>query len=257
MKQWMYAGLLAAAVMPAQADVLGIYAGGGTFQGSTSGKLGSDPVDLEQDLGLSDDDSGYQAYIAFEHPVPILPNIKVATVSFETDGQGQLGRDFEFGGVIIPGGATTWTDLDYEHIDVTLYYELWDTGFDLDLGLTARQVKASTAIQYLQQVELTLIEGSTQESFDEWMPMVYAAARVDLPLTGLYAAAEFQGTGYSDSSFLDYQARLGWTLDLVAVDLGLEVGYRVLDLDLDEADVGDLTADINIEGLFIHGVLHF
>ncbi|WP_083771244.1 TIGR04219 family outer membrane beta-barrel protein [Ferrimonas balearica] len=255
MKQWICASVLAMMALPVQADTLGIYAGGGSFKGSTSGQLGSDPVDIENDLGLSDDDSGYQAYVALEHPIPLLPNIRIAAVSFDTDGSGALGSDFSFGGVTIPAGATTATSLEYQHTDITLYYELWDTGFDLDLGLTARQMDITTDIRYAAIGDLSA--GQASETFDEWVPLLYGAARVDLPLTGLYAGAAIQGVGYSDSSFLDYQVRLGWTFDLVAVDLGVEVGYRVLALDLDEDDVGDLTADIDIDGVFIHGVLHF
>lgn len=254
MKRWMFASLMAAMTLPAQADVLGIYAGGGAFQASTSGTLGSDPVDIEKDLGLSDKDSGYQAYIAFEHPVPLLPNVRVAALSFDTDGSGSISRDFTFGGVTIPAGATTATSLDYQHTDVTLYYELWDTGFDLDLGVTARNLDVSTDVQYAL---LGSGAGEASESFNEWVPLLYGAGRVDLPLTGLYAAASVQGIGYSSSSFLDYQVSLGWTFGLVAVDLGIEVGYRVLSMDLDEKDVGDLTADFDIEGAYIHGVLHF
>lgn len=254
MKRWMFAGLMAAMALPAQADFLGIYAGGGVFQADASGTLGSDPLDIEQGLGLKDSDSGYQAYVAFEHPVPLLPNVRVATISFDTDGSGTIGSDFTFGGITIPAGASTATTLDYQHTDVTLYYELWDTGFDLDLGLTARNLDVATDVRYAMQGAGS---GEASERFNEWVPLIYGAGRVDLPLTGLYAAASVQGIGYSDSSFLDYQVSLGWTFGLVALDLGVEVGYRVLSLDLDEKDVGDLTADIDIEGAFIHGVLHF
>ncbi|MBY5992969.1 TIGR04219 family outer membrane beta-barrel protein [Ferrimonas balearica] len=256
MKYAVTAVLLGLMAAPAQADFLGIYAGAGTFKGGSSGTLGQDGIDVERDLGLSDDDSGFQGYIAFEHPVPLLPNIKVAAFSYDTDGRGELTQEFEFGGMLIPAGSQTNTVLDYQHTDITLYYELWDTGFDLDLGLTARQLDVTSEVAYNVGI-MDTSSGVATERFDEWLPMIYGAARVDLPLTGLYLAGEVNGTGYSGSSFIDYQVKLGWTFSLVALELGLEAGYRSLMLDLDEDDVGDLTTDIDIDGAFLNAVLHF
>ncbi|WP_067665406.1 TIGR04219 family outer membrane beta-barrel protein [Ferrimonas marina] len=240
----------------AQADFLGIYAGAGYFSGDASGILGRDAIDLEQELGFKDSEGGYQAYVAFEHPIPLIPNIKVATLSYDNGGRGELSRDVSFGGVTIPKGSITDTSLDYRHNDITLYYELWDTGFDLDLGLTARQFDVTSEIRYNEGIQ-DWVAGTVDETLDEWVPLVYGAARVDLPLTGLYVAAEVQGIGYSDSSFLDYQAKLGWTLGLVALDLGVEAGYRSITIDVDEDDVGDLTSNVDISGWFINGVVHF
>ncbi|GAA4894841.1 TIGR04219 family outer membrane beta-barrel protein [Ferrimonas pelagia] len=247
-------GLLATPM--AQGDTLGIYAGAGYFSGDVGGTLGDEGVSLENELGFNDSNSGFQAYIAFEHPVPIIPNIKLATLSYDNRAQGMLDQDFDFGGATVPAGSTTNTLLDYRHTDITLYYELWDTGVDLDLGITARQFDVATELAYNEGI-MDRVAGTVDESLDEWVPLLYGAARIDLPLTGLYAATEVQGIGYSGSSFIDYQVKLGWTLGLVALDLGVEAGYRNITIDVDEDDVGDLTSNVDIDGWFINGVVHF
>ncbi|GAA5190142.1 TIGR04219 family outer membrane beta-barrel protein [Ferrimonas gelatinilytica] len=252
---WLLMGALVAPA--AQADFLGFSAGAGRFAGEVGGTLGQDGISVEEQLGFSDAESGFQAFIAFEHPVPVLPNIKVATLSYDNSARGMLTEDFQFGGVLIPAGANTDTLIDYQHNDITLYYELWDTGFDLDLGVTARQIDTTANVVSLAQNELTLILAEASESVDEWVPLIYGAARVDLPLTGLYVAGEVQGIGYDGSSYLDYQAKLGWAFPFPVLDIGVEAGYRSVALDLDEQQVGDLTSDIDISGWFINGAIKF
>ncbi len=252
---WLLMGALVAPA--AHADFLGFSAGAGYFAGEVGGTLGQDEISVEEQLGFSDSESGFQAYIAFEHPVPVLPNIKVATLSYDNRAQGMLDDDFQFGGVVIPGGANTNTLLDYQHNDITLYYELWDTGFDLDLGVTARQIDTTASVAYLDQEGLSILTGETRETLDEWVPLIYGATRIDLPLTGLYVAGEIQGIGYDGSSYLDYQAKLGWAFPFPVLEIGVEAGYRSVAFDIDEAHAGDLTSDIDISGWFINGAIKF
>ena len=100
---------------------------------------------IEDQLGLADN-SGVQAYFRFEHPVPMLPNIRIARSEIEDAGVGVLTSPFEFGGdAFVPGQSVT-TTVDMTHTDVTLYYELVDLAFDLDLGLTARVLDSQLTI---------------------------------------------------------------------------------------------------------------
>ena len=72
----------------AQADFLGIYVGAGFWGQDFAGSAVSD-VSIENQLGLADN-SGVQAYFRFEHPVPMLPNIRIARSDIEDAGVGVL-----------------------------------------------------------------------------------------------------------------------------------------------------------------------
>ena len=63
--------------------------------------------------------------------------------------------------------------------------------------------------------------------------MLYGKARVDLPLTGLWAGLEGQGMSYQDNSLIEFNAHLGWESD---IGLGVEAGWRSLELELEDFD---------------------
>ena len=88
--------------------------------------------------------------------------------------------------------------------------------------------------------------------------MGYLAARIDLPFLNFYVAGDINGVGYSDSKLLDYSVMGGWQTSVFpAIDIGLEIGYRSMSLDLDEDDVGDFDSDVDIEGFFGNLVANF
>ena len=80
---------------PARADFLGVYVGAGVWGQDFAGSAVSD-VSIEDQLGFADN-SGVQAYFRFEHPVPMLPNIRIARGDIEDAGVGVLTSPFEFG----------------------------------------------------------------------------------------------------------------------------------------------------------------
>ena len=85
----------------AQADtIFGFYAGAGTWQQGYSGDVtsGLAAVDVEDDLGLDDDEQNVVLYAALEHPVPGLPNIRAQYMSMDTSGANVLDRTIEFNG---------------------------------------------------------------------------------------------------------------------------------------------------------------
>ena len=73
-------GLLAtltAAPVIASADIAGLSAGVGTWQSSPSGTLGSTSISLENTLNFDEENSNY-LFIALEHPIPLLPNLRLS-----------------------------------------------------------------------------------------------------------------------------------------------------------------------------------
>ena len=83
--------------------------------------------------------------------------------------------------------------------------------------------------------------------------MLYAKARADLPLTGLWVGAEAQGISYDDNSLVEYNAQVGWESNL---GLGLEAGFRSVPMEIDAFD--DVQgAEIDISGPYAALNFHF
>ncbi|MCB1646277.1 MAG: TIGR04219 family outer membrane beta-barrel protein, partial [Pseudomonadales bacterium] len=145
MKKHAAAGLLLMAAVPsAYADFIGIYAGAGYWNADFSGNV-IDGVSVDSDLNI-DSDAGNYIYAAFEHPIPFVPNIRLARTGISDTGTGTLNSSFVFNGTTFTVDQTVRTEIDLTHTDLTLYYELIDTGMDVDLGLTARYLQGEVSV---------------------------------------------------------------------------------------------------------------
>ncbi|GGN38804.1 MULTISPECIES: TIGR04219 family outer membrane beta-barrel protein [Marinomonas] len=133
----------------AHADVLGLTAEAGTYA-SNSGK---NDVDLNSYFG-----------IAIEHPIPLIPNIRLQHQSIEDKNENDLSYD-----------------------DYTLYYELLDglTLLNLDAGATFRKIDHANS------------------SIDGTYPLLYVSAFLDIPGTALSVGGEFKSGGGSDADITD------------------------------------------------------
>jgi outer membrane protein len=228
---------------PSFADFLGIYAGVGGWDSEFTGDVVSD-VDVEDELGLSSDISN-SFYVAFEHPVPLIPNVRVARTSLQESGMGTVSLGFVFEGVPFSADQDITADLDLTYTDFTLYYEIWDVGFDFDVGLTVRQLDGSMQID------------DVIEDIDEYLPAVYVAGRIGLPFSGVFLGAEINGISYSGNTIADYAVKIGWeTSSFIFPEFGIEAGYRNIGLETQEEDVG-VAVDVGIGGVFVNLVAHF
>jgi len=77
--------------LSANADTLSISAGGGVWNTSPSGTFQktSDPaaVDVKDNLFWGDESQGY-LFATLEHPVPIIPNVKLMYTKVDQSGSG-------------------------------------------------------------------------------------------------------------------------------------------------------------------------
>ena len=80
--------LLTLSATVARADFVGIFAGAGYWNSGYNGDI-IDNASLDRDLGLEGSSTGY-FYVAFEHPIPVLPNVKLAHASVSDSGTGTL-----------------------------------------------------------------------------------------------------------------------------------------------------------------------
>lgn len=250
MKKTLLAGSLAALMCgTAQADtLLGLYIGGQIWSNDASGTFGEGTDD--QSVFEFDDENQGSFYVAFEHPIPLIPNIKIASTTLDTVGGTQLTDTFTFEDVTYPAGTTLDTTLDASYVDYTLYYEVFDNDLlTFDFGLTARDLDA-----YIK-VSATDSNGSDLD-ISGIIPMAYVSTIIGLPLTGLNVFAEANFISYDDQTIYDAQIGVSYALlDNVAVDLDVTLGYRTVKLELDDLD--GFYSDLTYDGFFAGAVVHF
>ncbi|AOE49234.1 TIGR04219 family outer membrane beta-barrel protein [Kangiella sediminilitoris] len=232
----------------ASADFIGLYAGTENWNYDAEGIIstGGGDIDLNQDLGFSDnDDNTY--YVAFEHPVPFLPNVKVQQTNLEGKATGTTTQSFIFNDLAFPQGSAVASAYDLSHTDYTLYYELLDNWVNLDLGLNAKEFDGFMSVNY-QATSGTV--GSTLD-LSGTIPTAYGKAQFDFPLTGLSAGVtanigEKSGDKISDiKGFIAYEGGTGF---------GVEFGYRTFDIEFDNFD--SLASDIKFDGYYAGFTLH-
>ena len=207
-------------------------------------------IDLDDDLKL---DTKSEIYVRakLEHPIPVLPNIKLAYTQVRSHGDTVSTRGFKFGDIDFPANAAITTDAQLDSYDATFYYELIDIGFDFDLGLTVRYVDGFTDLSATGGVLTSPLH--QRNDISTFIPMLYTNIRVPVPFIDDFSIGlEGNYVTYDGSTVYDLQADLRYT---VFMGLGIEAGYRAQKYKLN--DVDNTSSDIDIQGLFIGAVWDF
>jgi len=234
--------LVAMTPVAAQADLLfTVGAKANMWNAEPSGQL-DDGVSVDSEnngLGL-ESESGTSMTVFFEHPVPVVPNLRIRQTSLEMDGSAFLTA--EFNGV--PYGENVDSTLDLGHTDATLYWglPLPVPYVDVNLGLTARMFDG------MAEVEGQTTNRREEVELDFTLPMGFVEAQVGTPF-GVYAQAEINAISYDGNSLTDTVLTLGYDLPVPVVDLGLEVGHRSLSMKTDK-DTTDIETDFDVSGIF-------
>jgi len=223
--------------------VLGVYAGFGSWDSSYDGKAGDPSITLK-DLGVKDHKNNFY-YIALEHPIPILPNIRLAHTDISTKQTATITKTFTIDGTTFAVNDSVDSEFDLTHTDATLYYEILDNWVNLDLGLTARQFDGFVYAKSTTE--------SKKVKIDQTLPMLYGKVQFDLPFSGLSAGVEANYVSYKDDKISDYSAKISYLFDS-ALDIGIEAGYRKFSLTVED---DDLDAEINLKGPYIAAIAHF
>lgn len=221
----------------------------GQWQSDYSGDLGVDGNTATLDELGFDEETNNQFEMVLKHPIPGLPNAKIKHTDISTSTSATLSRDFQLDDITFTASENVETDLDITHTDFTLFYSPLNNWVQIDLGLTGRKFDAEATVR-------GGVSGTESETFDEWIPMLYAGARFELPLTGLYLDATLNTINYDGNELSDITAAVGYAIDLPAVDVIAELGYRTFSLTLDEDD-SDVAADIELDGIYFNIGLQF
>lgn len=222
---------------PVMADFLGLYVGGGNWKHDPSGDFsstnaGSNTIDLESSLNFSSESDTY-FWAAFDHPVPLIPNIRLEMTSLSHQGTTSASLNF------LGSSATGPSKIALDSTDIILYYRLLDNWVNLDLGLNMRKIEGEFRID------------DQLQDFSETIPMLYLAAQLDLPFSGFSVGADYSLVSYDGSNYDDIRLRAIYEMGVI----GFEAGLRTTLIKLD--DVDNINADLEFSGLMLGMFLHF
>ena len=232
------------------ADTLGIRAGADYWKYDIRGtaryksESSSDNIDVNRDLGYNNGSAGVY-YLAFEHPAPLLPNVRLMYTDIDEDANGRLSKTVVYGNATYLANEAVSSQVRLKQTDITLYYELLDNVVSLDLGLDGKYIDSEARIS-------GEISGTQAASVSGWVPLAYAGIGVDLPLTGLGVSADGSFSKYQGSRFYDYSVRVTYTTPW---HMGLDAGYRKIKMNLDDFD--NSFANIEFDGPYAGAYLSF
>jgi len=201
-----------------------------------------DDVELNSDLSLSDRND-INLWFRIEHPVPMLPDIKVQYTPIKVKDDNSTNRAFNFGNYSFDNAIRSEMEMDI--IDVQLYNHLPFLqmaslkSVDITYGLNFRFLNANAFIEEIQTVN------ARSRSFSTPMAMLCAGFRI-APVDSFSLAAELQGTTYSGNHWYDVTAEVQVAPFTEHIFLG--IGYRYQDFKID--NVQDVTADQTMQGWF-------
>lgn len=217
------------------ATVVGFKIGGDYWDADTSGTF-ADKGQPQQTFDYSSSAQG-SYWLAVEHPLPFIPNVKIRENSLDQKGS-LTNADFSFNGHDFTGNVTSYTDL--SNTDFVLYYELLDNDIvSFDLGAAYKLMHGCVRVQDAGHPE--------EIDVDSGIVMGYASTHIGMPGLGLFGFADLM-LGVNESSVHDYSVGLGWEFDGVAVDTRVRVGYREFLFDVN--NFSGISADTKFDGYF-------
>ncbi|MFT5815847.1 MAG: outer membrane protein [Psychroserpens sp.] len=233
-----------------QADVLGLYLGGQIWDNQASGTFGDGSSQIDFNLA---DKKQNSFFIAFEHPLPLIPNVRIASTSLETKGNTTLKIDFEFDGKTFNQDTNVNADFNVSYLDYTLYYELFDNDLvSFDIGLTGRDFDGDVTVS----ASSDSVSQSGTVAVTDIVPMIYVRTNFGLPFTNMNLYAQGNLLSIDDHTLYDYEVGVSYELiDNLAVDVNINAGYRAVKLELD--DLNDLYTNIEFDGVFLGTTIHF
>lgn len=221
------------------ADVLGLTVGAEWWQANPDGNAGD--AGFSQPLNF-DDDSHSAFYAAFEHPIPLLPNVMMRRQTLSFQGDTTLPGELRLHDMVYQAQSQVRNQLSLEYTDASLYYEMLDNDIlSLDMGVTARFLQSDVSVTQATTVSRGL---STP------LPMLYGQAVVGV--FGTNSSLFFSGNygRYDGHQMSDLRAGFAYEwIDLAAFSLSVKLGVQRLDLELNSEDRMDV--DLLAEGVFI------
>jgi len=236
-----------------QADVAGIEIGAYQWTPDYTGFVAvSDAtntgtqLNVVNDLGFSNGNHNI-VWASIEHPIPLIPNIKVVSSKLDVGASSILSRDIVFNGQTYAANENVTTRIDMSNIEYTLYYELLDNWINLDAGLTLRKYNGSISLK----TDPAGSNISENHVLDFTLPLLYVKGRADLPFTGFFVDGEINVINYNGDSLSDTAFSVGYESEF---GLGGKAGYRTFSMVVDESN---FQSDVDFSGAYVSMFFHF
>lgn len=252
--------------LPVLANALELEFSAGAIQQKPSGYVSykpqsdTDKIDLKNDAHIGDKTKPW-VKLKFEHPIPLLPNIKLSYMPMKFDGSGTLQRDIKWGNYTYSSNADYSLSVKLDRFDVTLYHNLpfiktATAGIlDIELGVNVRTIFFDGKLNGTDKN--TGQKVSESKSITLPIPMGHLAAEIK-PIPHFSVLGNLNYIGYSKNTYYDYTlaGRLyaGSFLPLGRLKPFIEAGYRYEKLKIDESSV---KTDIKIKGGYALAGLQF
>ncbi|WP_457639770.1 TIGR04219 family outer membrane beta-barrel protein [Persephonella sp.] len=215
-------------------------------------KYKGDSADVDKDLNIGKENSFF-VRAKLEHPIPILPNIKLQYTRMRFSGDGTVKRTFTFGNITVNVNERVQTKLDLDHYDFVMFYNLPFINVlpmvDAELGLNVRVIDFYAKVRRVSTGE----EDST--SFVAPIPMLHGSLELS-PISFISFLVEGNGIAYQGSHYYDFSGEVRVKpLQTLMVDVFIGIGYKYEKLKID--DISDTSADVKVKQPYIQAGLLF
>ena len=239
MKKYLLLTLILASTNLLADTIFGVYAGVQTWLYDNSGDLAVDNnyYDAFRNIDKNSETSN-SGFIALEHALPFVPNIKLKHTNFEINKfitSGTAGCPAVFPNICFESD----TNIDLSHTDVTFYYEILDNWVNLDLGLSA--IYFNGKIDFQSEYPNT--------NYSKFTPALYGKAMFELPITDLSASLTANIGTLTDYSIVDYELAAQYKIGL---GFSVEAGLKQQTIDFNSNDI-----DINSDATGVFAALNF
>jgi outer membrane protein len=216
---------------------------------SYEGLSDADRIDVKNDAKLGDKTKPW-AKFKLEHPIPLIPNIKLAYMPMKFDGSGNVDKTVKWGDNTYDLEAGFNLSVKLDRIDTTLYYNFpfiktaTAGKLDVEFGLNVRTLMFDAKLSGTATGVGSISESA---SITLPIPMGHLAAEIR-PISLVSLVGELNYIGYKNNAYYDYVAGLRLNSRVrTPLKPFVEVGYRHEKLKIDEEGV---KTDLKIKGLY-------
>ncbi len=205
-------------------------------------KYQGNEVDVDNDLKIGSENSFF-VKAKLEHPIPLLPNIKLMYERMRFSGDGRVQRSYTFGNVTVNVNERVQTKLDLDHYDFVLFYNLPFINLlqvvDGEIGINIRVIDFYGKVRNVDRNQ----EDST--SFLAPIPMLHGSLEIK-PVDLFSFLIEANGIAYQGHHYYDVSGELRIKpVRTLLANLFVGLGYKYEKLKID--DIDDTSADIKIK----------
>ncbi len=231
---------------------------GGAVRQQPSGFISykGDAIDLKRDANVGDKTQPWLR-LKFEHPLPLIPNIKLGAMPMKLEGKGRLNRNFQFGNTIFASNVDFDLSVKLDRVDATLYYNVPFLGvltagiLDIEYGLNLRYITFEGKVTGQDTLGNSRTES---KSLNIPVPMGHLAAEIS-PVSSLSILGQLNYISFSGNTYYDYN--VGARIKPIGLGIArpfIEAGYREEKLKIDKSEV---RSDIKIKGPYVMLGLEF